>query len=290
MNDEQVLEQLGMTDAYAPATAMPEGAWGRDDAISEIERRIEMQTQTERTEHEETTRRWMGPAIAAAAFVVLIIVVGAVALLIDARSGGVAPADTTTPTPTTTASTTAATTSIPEAASPQVVVDAFFDALNTGDVETIVGLFSVDAVIGFGGPPGEVGVDDIHPDEFTDYFTWTVDSLPTAYEIDGCDVIDTHVSCRIGYTNTLLDAVLGEQGQQAHIFDIEDGAISQYYLTFGGRESSLVFTPFIRWVEQTHPEAMATVWRQDCCYTFPAFTEESAQRYRALVEEFVATR
>lgn len=43
MNDNQVLEQLAETDAYAPGTLMPASAWSRDTALSEIERRMGME-------------------------------------------------------------------------------------------------------------------------------------------------------------------------------------------------------------------------------------------------------
>lgn len=289
MKDDQVLELLARTDAYAQKTPMPRGAWSHDTAISEIERRIEMDTRAK--QHEAPSRRdWRGPLIAAAAFAALIIVVGVVVLVVTA-GGDVEPAApdapaTTQPPPATTPSTTA-----PAATTPaeQLVVDTFFAALNLGDTEALLGLFSDDAVIGFGGPPGETGVDDIHPDEFDAYFTWTVRSLPTVYAADQCDVIGTRVSCRVDYSNHLVNGALGEDGQAFHIFDVEAGSITQYYMTFSGRESSLVFDPFVKWVEANHPEAVDVVWRVDCCYVFPAFTDESARRYSELVDEYVAS-
>lgn len=293
MNDEQVLELLSRTDAYAADTEMPAGAWAFDTAISEIERRINMDTRTT-SKQTDPGRRLRGPLVAAAAFLVLIVVVGAVLLAISPGGGDIEPAATTTvPTtaPTTTLPTTVApaTTTAAVASSTELTVDGFFDDLNGGDVAALVGRFADDAMIGFGGPPGEVGIDDVHPDEFEGYFTWTVQSLPTTYEILSCDVIGTHASCRVAYTDALVDRLLGEPGQQFHIFDLEDGLITQYYVTFGGRESSLVLSPFITWVNETHPEAVETVWAVDCCYTFPNFNEASAQRYQELVNEYLET-
>lgn len=42
MNDTRVIEELSLTDAYAPGTSMPADAWSRDAVLLEIERRMGM--------------------------------------------------------------------------------------------------------------------------------------------------------------------------------------------------------------------------------------------------------
>ena len=117
MNDTQLLELLAMTDALADDTALPEGAWTRDAALDEIERRMSMpDTKTEEpvtaTPRRPQRRTWL---TAAAAFV--IVVVAGVAIALASRSPEAPPAEqsttTTTEAPTTTTTTEQTTTTTP---------------------------------------------------------------------------------------------------------------------------------------------------------------------------------
>lgn len=119
MNDAKVLEQLSATDVYAPGTEMPDAAWTRDAARSEIEWRMGMQDQQRAPEQVQRTPRWNGWLVAAAAFVVAIAVGAAVWLVGSSASPDVAD------TPETTVPTTPSTTQPPvtTTAAPQPVPD-----------------------------------------------------------------------------------------------------------------------------------------------------------------------
>ena len=74
IDDQQLLEQLAATDAYAPDMPLPVAAWTHDAALAEIERRVGMRTQ-ERTRQMppeyKTSRGWL---VAAATFVAVLII------------------------------------------------------------------------------------------------------------------------------------------------------------------------------------------------------------------------
>jgi hypothetical protein len=102
MNDQQILEQIAETDAYATTSAMPTAAWTRGDALLEVERRIDMRTQQRRTPARPPTRR-SGVLVAVAAFVA--VVAGAlIVTLVATGADDIEPAapSTTQAVPTTT--------------------------------------------------------------------------------------------------------------------------------------------------------------------------------------------
>jgi hypothetical protein len=105
MNDPQILEQLSLTDAYAPEMDMPESAWSHDVAFAEVERRIGGRTRTTTAPMQPTPTRQRGWLIAAVAFAVVIFVIGAAMLLArpaDNMPPVTTPSTTQPPPPTTT--------------------------------------------------------------------------------------------------------------------------------------------------------------------------------------------
>ena len=136
MNDSQILEQLSLTDAYAPDVDMPESAWSHDVAFAEVERRIGVRTQTTRAPAQPATTRQRGWFIAAVAFAAVIIVIGATMLF--AR-----PADNVPP--VTTPSTTQPPPPTTEALPPTTV--ATDEAVEEVTVTTIAPIVEADPVM-----------------------------------------------------------------------------------------------------------------------------------------------
>lgn len=150
MNDAQLLEQLSLTDAYAPDTDMPSAAWTRDAAFSEIERRMAERTEQRATSMPPQRLRRTGLLVAAAAFVAVMIVGLALILSLgdgpdDGPATTVPPTTTTEATTTTTAAPTTTTTEAPPTtttvAPPEVdaaavaYFEAMVDEINSGNGE-----------------------------------------------------------------------------------------------------------------------------------------------------------
>ena len=163
MNESQILEQLSLTDAYAPVMDMPESAWSHDVAFAEVERRIGVGTQTTRAPAQPTRTRQRGWFIAAAAFAVVIVVIGAAVLLArpaDNVPPATTPSTTQAPPPTTTevlppttvaAEEAAVTTIAPIVEADPVIpgelialLDTYETVFNTGDEATFRALFAAD--------------------------------------------------------------------------------------------------------------------------------------------------
>jgi len=164
MNDSQILEQLSLTDAYAPDMDMPESAWSHDVAFAEVERRIGGQTQTTSAPVHPTPTRLRGWLIAAAAFAVVIVVIGATMLFArpsDNTPPVTTPSTTQAPPPTTTEALPPTTVAAAEEAivttiapiveaepvmTDEVValLDNYQTAFNTGDEAAFTSFFAAD--------------------------------------------------------------------------------------------------------------------------------------------------
>ena len=166
MNDSQILEQLSLTDAYAPDMDMPESAWSHDVAFAEVERRIGVRARTTTAPVQPTTTRQRGWLIAAVAFAVVIVVVGAAMLFArpaDNMPPVTTPSTTQPPPPTTEAlpPTTVATDEAVEEVTVTMIapiveadpvmteevvalLDGYETAFNTGDEATFSSFFAAD--------------------------------------------------------------------------------------------------------------------------------------------------
>jgi hypothetical protein len=163
MNDSQILEQLSLTDAYAPEMDMPESAWSHDVAFAEVERRIGGRTQTTTAPVQPAPTRQRGWLIAAAAFAVVIVVIGAAILFArpaDNMPPVTTPSTTQAPTPTTTEAlppTTVATDEVTVTTIAPIVeadpvipgelialLDTYETVFNAGDEATFRALFAAD--------------------------------------------------------------------------------------------------------------------------------------------------
>jgi len=153
MNDSQLLERLAATDAYAPGAPLPSSARTRHTAIAEIERRTDMQTQTETVPPVPPSRARNGWLAAAAAFVV-VLVLGAVMVFLAAQGNE----DVVEPTTTTSATPTTITTVPPPPEPAPLMVDAWQRVGGTL-MDPVVGTFAMTdvgsrlIVVGF--DPGE---------------------------------------------------------------------------------------------------------------------------------------
>lgn len=133
MNDAQLLELLSTTDALAPDLELPGSVWSREAALSEIERRIGMDTRDKTTGQipgqipGEQDRRWYRGWLVAAAAFIIVAAIGIALALVNARSDG---PDVIDESPVTT---------LREAPveSGSAAIDAYFAALRAGDPDAI---------------------------------------------------------------------------------------------------------------------------------------------------------
>jgi len=209
MNDNQVLEQLSETDAYAPGTLMPALAWGRETALSEIERRMGMEPRESTkqptitsaptsedqlditsppTRTRQQTPRWRGPRVAlgaVAATAIVVLAVFAIASLTDSDGPEVGSA-------------------------PSEAINAYIDAYNAGDINGIMTLFTEQSVI-TGHPFGFGGVTGIEAIKSLQEMDLRVAATENAYTISNVQVVgntvtwdhvwikvDGHSSCKQG--------------------------------------------------------------------------------------------
>ena len=153
-NDEMLLEKLSATDACPQGTQLPEEAWSRDVALTEIERRVGMQTQDRIEQTVPEYRRSRGWLVAAAAFFV-VLVVGSATLFWLTRGGGPEVVDEPTTTTIATTTTPPPTTAPPSALS----LPSTWQRVGASVMTPVVGIFDMVetpsglVVVGF--DPGE---------------------------------------------------------------------------------------------------------------------------------------
>jgi hypothetical protein len=102
MNDMQLIERLAITDMYPDDVSLPE-TMRRDIVLSDIARRMDMDTKERQDATVAPVRRWSGGLIAAAAFALVVIIGLATVLLSNGDGGGEPAAPPTTVAPPTTA-------------------------------------------------------------------------------------------------------------------------------------------------------------------------------------------
>lgn len=110
MNDTQLLEMLAATDAYADDADSPAGAWARDAAFTEIERRIDMADTKTREPITPASPRPPRRAWLAAAAAFIVVVVAGIAIALASRNPESPPVQPTTTTAVTTTTITTTTT------------------------------------------------------------------------------------------------------------------------------------------------------------------------------------
>lgn len=252
MNDTQILEQLAKSDAFAPTMSMPASAWDRSTARSEIQRRIDMQTNTRKhpSQSREIVRgRPVWLAAAAGFAVVLILGLG---LMLLARPSSESPATvptTETPPPTTSVADTRAMT----------------DAL----AEIAAGMSGTGML-----PSVAEGV-LFDGDLLTDYVDFAI-ALDTTVMLDECVFESTVATCRGTRTNVILEA-MGYSEKAAWIIGFDEAwasgggdetAVIVSFVRILDAESRLKYEDigstvsleedFIHWITATHPE-----WRDE---------------------------
>ena len=250
MDDNLILTQLSETDAYAPGTEMPALAWSREVARSEIERRMGMEPQGSTSKQEQTvatgrlepaagsyvatrppqTNSRRASLIAAVAFGVTILVVGGVALLnSDDEPFG--------------------------AESSLAVADDYFAAVNAGDSEAVMALFTPDATFAFRftGDPAE----PILRAEWEETLAWYTaqGTIMTTHE---CAVTDeaqgaVTISCEHGTHDASAQAVDAVAVPTTTTMKITPDGIGEFDELFGSPDFTYVGNRFNAWMTKNNP-------------------------------------
>ena len=140
MNDAKLLNRLAEANAHSAESPLPEMIWARDRALQEIRRRLGIETRehTEPSAHDAGTSvgrehtwnteevhrhpyRWSGVWVAAAVVALVLGAIGGAFLLVNRDDDGF------------------------NAAAANNIVDDYFDAFESGDVDAMIALFSPNA-------------------------------------------------------------------------------------------------------------------------------------------------
>lgn len=205
MNDVQLIEQLSVTDAYAPNTDMPAAAWTHEEAFAEIELLI--------GEHASAgVRHRTGMLVAAASFAIVLIAGIVLFATLVARPEAepattLAPTTTTIEAPTiTTGPTTPAqpttTTSAPPAADADAVgyMEALVAEVNAGDGEAAAE--RVMSAVSFIGPWfwGDEGHNDERPILASHLRLWA--ALDSSLALEECATLSNGITrCVVSRTS-----------------------------------------------------------------------------------------
>ncbi len=230
MNDTQILEQLSNADVYAPDVEMPASAWSRAATLTEIERRIDMQTHEVKVETPPPAppQRRLGWLIAAAAFAMVLIIGMAVMLASGSDPGTTVPPATEVPPTTVAVPTTAVapTTAIQPSdvsAEAQALIDDFEDAYNAGDAAA-AGVVVAPAAVAQFAPWADAGA--------APSATSIVDRVETAALFEEkarfgeCVLIGTIVECPVELSDVFSRHLQLTPWTQTWSFELADGRIA----------------------------------------------------------------
>lgn len=242
MNRDTLIRQLAEADVYAPDHELPETARTSMVALTEIRRRIDMETKESTRAVNREDRRRPGWIVAVAVAAIVIVVGGAALLLLNRNTGDATPATTPTTPPTTEAPTptteplpesdAATSTSAPSSTTTTVPVldleaEAFIneyaDLFNSGEPQAAADMV---VVAGQWDAPGDTNEEREHN---TRVFLQIGSDLGTQITVDDCRTLSSGVTqCRLSRSaaeiephyphpeTTLLKVRFAEDGSLAY--------------------------------------------------------------------------
>ena len=271
MNDAQLLEQLSLTDAYAPDTAMPSAALQHGAAFAEVEQLINAWVPDGPAANLPLrpirTRMLMAPVA------LLVVLVAGIALFASIRFSQGTELATTPPTPSTTLSPTTPSTTPEVDPAALTFIESIVDDINSGDGSKAAQL--VLAAEEFDGPffeePDE---NDERPRMAGTVRYWA--ALDSELTIDECTTVSSGVTrCELSRISE-HEAFYPEPERSVWRVRLEGDTVA--FLSYAPGLSLVDPREYREWLQQVSPEtatAIATV-------ADPVAAAEAQKRYVAL--------
>jgi hypothetical protein len=278
MNSDTLIRQLAAADEYAPEHELPEMARTSTVALTEIRRRIDMDTKEVQPTKPPRERRalsgWLAAGTAFAAIVIAIAVVAVLAI------GGTEPAEPASPTTVPSTTTTTVSSAIADATD---VATQFVSARSTYDTDAALALVALDAQVDLG-PAQDAAM-------LVDEMRWQEASgLVTTSE--GCAAdpstseAGTVVTCRVRVESPILDASGSDPTAFTYEFVVADGLITSATFLDLGTYSQDVWEPFHDWVLANRSDSYRSMFALQG--TAVVLTDESIDLWRRYTNEYVS--